>query len=119
VDNTTVPPPPPDFAITCTPSAVSATAGGSATLGCTIRSLNGFASAVALSCLHMVSGVGCSFSPSTVTPAANGTADARLTVSVGLGVAPGSYPIRPQGRVGIVSHNAAITLQVGPPVGRE
>jgi N-acetylneuraminic acid mutarotase len=72
--------PPPDFSVAASPTSVTVTAGQSGTTTVTIALLNGFNSAVSLSCSSgLPAGASCSFSPSTVTPP--GTTSTTLTVT--------------------------------------
>jgi hypothetical protein len=112
VENTVVPPPPPGFTIACTPASLTIDNQSSGTSSCTIRSLNGFASAVGLSCFGvMPAGVGCQFSPSTVTPPANGSVTSTLTVGVGTATA-GTRTIQPQGQAGLLFSRTSLVLNL-------
>jgi hypothetical protein len=62
----------PDFSIAAAPAAVSVAAGASATSTVTVTGLNGFTSAVALTCTGAPAGSSCSLSPSSVTPTSTG-----------------------------------------------
>lgn len=65
------------------PSASSATirAGQSATFNLTVTSLGGFNNAVAFTCSGVPLYASCTFSPTTVTPPANGSASVQMTVT--------------------------------------
>jgi hypothetical protein len=105
----------PDFTISCSPSSLSAAQGGSANSTCTVTSLNGFNSAVSLSCSGLPSGATCSFSPSSVTPPANGSANSTLTVNVSGATPTGTTSFSVNGVSGSLSHGAAMSLTVTGP----
>jgi Bacterial Ig-like domain (group 3) len=69
----------PDFSISAAPPRASVVAGQSTQFMLTVTSASGFANTVVFSC-PPVTGITCSFSPATVTPA-NGSASTRLTVT--------------------------------------
>jgi trimeric autotransporter adhesin len=104
--------PTPDFSISCSPSSLTVTQGLTATSTCTVTSLNGFASAVSLSCASLPAGSTCSFSPSSVTPPANGTANSTLTVSASTTATTGSFTIQAQGTSGATTRSANLSLTV-------
>ena len=85
-------PPPPDFSVSCNPGSLSIPANSNKPATCTVTSINGFNSAVALDCTGLASGVHCGFSPTSVTPPANGTVNSTLTVTVDSNVSGGSHP---------------------------
>jgi Abnormal spindle-like microcephaly-assoc'd, ASPM-SPD-2-Hydin/Beta-propeller repeat len=62
----------PDFSIAAAPATVSVAAGATGTSTVTVTGLNGFTTAVALTCSGAPSGSSCSLSPSSVTPTATG-----------------------------------------------
>jgi len=64
----------PDFSIVASPTTVSITAGQTGTFTLTVTSLNGFNSAVTAACTGNPPGSTCTLTPTSVTPAANGTA---------------------------------------------
>jgi trimeric autotransporter adhesin len=105
----------PDFTLSCAPSSLTAGQGGSANSTCTVTSVNGFNSAVNLSCSGLPSGATCSFVPSSVTPPSGGSANSALTVNVAGSTAPGTTAFQVQGVSGSLSHNAAMSLTVTPP----
>ena len=61
-----------DFSIAAAPTSVSVAAGGTATSTVTVTGLNGFTSAVALTCAGAPAGSTCSLNPSSVTPTSTG-----------------------------------------------
>jgi hypothetical protein len=106
--------PPPDFAVSASPSSLSIAQGGSGTTTVTVGSLNGFNSAVTLSCADLPPGASCAFSPASVTPPANGTGSSTLTVSVGGTTAAGTYSFSAVGTSGATTHSASLSLTVTP-----
>ncbi len=105
----------PDFTLSCSPASLSAAQGGTATSTCTVTSVNGFNSAVALSCTGLPAGASCAFAPASVTPPANGTAASTLTVSVAGSTTPGTYSIQAQGVGGSLTRTSGISLTVSGP----
>jgi hypothetical protein len=102
----------PDFSIACSPSSLSIAQGASGTSTCTVTSTGGFSSAVSLSCSGQPAGVSCSYSPSSVTPPANGSVNSTLTVSVASSTATGSSTFQAQGTSGATTRSANINLTV-------
>ncbi len=105
----------PDFSLSCSPSSLTANQGGSAGSTCTVTSINGFNSAVSLSCTGLPSGVTCGFAPNPATPPGGGSTTSALTVSVAGSVTPGSYNFTAQGVSGALTRTQAIALTVSPP----
>jgi hypothetical protein len=70
---------------------------------------------VALSCAGQPSGVTCGFSPSSVTPPANGSANSALTITVGGSVTPATYNFNVQGVNGSTTRTTPISLTVTGP----
>ena len=66
------------------PASAVINVGGSATFSLSLRSTNLVPGTVSLACGGALSGVSCSFTPSSLTLAANGTASSTLSVSVSL-----------------------------------
>lgn len=79
--NSATPPATPDFKLSATPSTQTITAGQTATFTVTVGSLNGFNSAVSLSCSGQQIGSTCTLSAPSVTPAANGTVTSTVTIA--------------------------------------
>ncbi|MHA2609849.1 MAG: InlB B-repeat-containing protein [bacterium JZ-2024 1] len=107
--------PEPDFSLSCNPSSLSATQGGTATSTCTVQSTGGFNSAVNLSCENAPSGVTCTFAPNPVTPPANGSVNSTLTVNVPGSVQAGNYSFRARGDGGNKTHTFDLSLSVQQP----
>ncbi|HEX9671599.1 MAG TPA: PepSY domain-containing protein [Thermoanaerobaculia bacterium] len=106
--------PTPDFSIACSPSSLTVTQGSNTATTCTVTSINGFSSAVTLSCANLPSGSSCGFSPTAVTPPANGTANSTLTVSATAAAATGSFTIQAQGTSGATTRSTNLSLTVNP-----
>ena len=64
------------------PTSATVAAGSSANFAVALNSTGGFAGQLTLGCSAPPSGMACSFSPSQVSVAANGTASSTLTVNV-------------------------------------
>lgn len=79
-----------DFNISATPQTLTITAGSPANFNVTLGGLNGFNSAVNLSCSGEPAGTSCNFAPAMVSPASGGTATSMLTISTS------ANPYRPQ-----------------------
>jgi len=77
----TTPAPTADFNIAASPSTMAISAGQNATFTVTVGGLNGFNSAVSLTCSGQPINSACSFSPASVTPAGGGTATSMMTIS--------------------------------------
>ncbi len=76
-----VPPPAPaDFTISATPASQTIARGQSGTYTITVTPVNGFNSAVNLSCPNVPASVSCSFSQNSITPS-NGKVTAALTIA--------------------------------------
>jgi uncharacterized protein (TIGR03118 family) len=78
--NATPPPASGDFSIAASPSTLTIAAGKPAAFMVTLGGLNGFSSAVALSCSGQPLGSTCSFSQPSVSPASGGTATSTMTI---------------------------------------
>jgi hypothetical protein len=77
----TTPAPTSDFNINASPSTMTISAGNTASFTVTVGGLNGFNSAVALTCSGQPVNSTCNFSPASVTPASGGTATSMLMIS--------------------------------------
>jgi len=107
----------PSFNISCSPSSLSINQGANGTSTCTVSSTGGFSSAVALSCSGLPSGASCGFSPSSVTPPANGSSNSTLTLSVGGSTSAGVYSVSALGTNGGTTKSSPISLTVTAPAG--
>jgi hyaluronate lyase len=109
----------PDFSFTPPPTAVSVPPGGSNTLNVTLASSLGFGAPVPLAVSGLPPGVTASFSPTSVTPYANGTATATLTIMADASAALGTTTVTVTGTTGTTTHTAhtaAFPLTVTPMV---
>jgi uncharacterized protein (TIGR03118 family) len=70
-----------DFNINASPSTLTISAGQTASFTATVGGLNGFNSAVTLTCSGQPVNSTCSFSPASVTPASGGMATSMMTIS--------------------------------------
>jgi hypothetical protein len=77
----TTPAPTGDFNISALPSTMTISAGQTATFTVTVGGLNGFNSAVNLTCSGQPINSTCSFSPASVTPASGGMATSMMTIN--------------------------------------
>jgi hypothetical protein len=80
VTSTSTPVPVADFQLSASPATQAVSRGSSTTYTLTITPVNGFSSAVALSCPALPAGITCSFDQGSVTPA-SGPVTAKLTVA--------------------------------------
>jgi uncharacterized protein (TIGR03118 family) len=71
----------PDFNISAAPTTLTIAAGQPASFTVTLGSLNGFNSAVSLTCSGQPLGSACSLSPMSVSPASGGMATSMVTIS--------------------------------------
>jgi uncharacterized repeat protein (TIGR01451 family) len=101
-----------DFSVNCNPSLLSLAQGSGGTTACTVTSLNGFSSDVALSCSGQPAGVTFDFSPNPVTPPANGSIISTLTVNVASNASPGSYTFQVVGTDGNLTQTFDLQLTV-------
>jgi uncharacterized protein (TIGR03118 family) len=77
----TTPAPTSDFNINASPSTMTISAGNTASFTVTVGGLNGFNSAVALTCSGQPVNSTCKFSPASVTPASGGMTTSMMTIS--------------------------------------
>jgi hypothetical protein len=71
----------PGFTVTATPSSVNLTPGQFGSINVTVTSQNGFAEAVNLSCSGLPGQSACNFTPTVVTPPANGSIQSALQIT--------------------------------------
>jgi subtilisin family serine protease len=102
--------PPPDFALSATPSTLTAVAGTTATLAATVSPLNGFTGDVSLS----VGGLTPTVSTVTMTPAvvAGGSGTSQIAIATLSTATPGSYSLTVTATAGTLVHTALATLVV-------
>lgn len=107
-------PRPPDFQVSCVPSILTIRQGASGQSRCTVISINGFSGFVtSFSALDLPAGVTAAFLPDFSTPP-NALARSTLTLNVGEGVAPGSYPFKVGATIGEITRFADLLLMVTP-----
>ena len=73
--------PPPTFAFAGSTTSLTVASGSRGTVTLTVTPRNGFDSTVSFACTGLPSGVGCTFSPTTVTPSGTGAVTTQLTFS--------------------------------------
>jgi hypothetical protein len=105
----------PEFQISATPPATVAP-GSSTTSTVTVTGLNGFSSAVALTC-SSGSGVTCSLNPTSVTPSGSTNPTSTLTINTTTSVAVGTYSVTLFGSSEgeLLSIGLTLSVQVLPP----
>ncbi len=108
-----------DFSLSASASPLTFTqgTGGTSNGSVTVTSINAFNSAVALTAAGScgTNSIACTLNPTSVTPPANGSANAALTIAVGTGTAAGSYPITVNGASGALNHSTTLTVVVSAP----
>ena len=105
----------PSFTVGTTSSSFSVAQGDSVAVPVYIVSQNGFSSAVTLSISGVPSGVTASFSPATVTPAANGNVSSTLTLTAASGASVGSSPVVISASTGVATATESATVVVAAP----
>lgn len=107
---------PADFTVSVAPQSLSIAQGSGASTTVTVGSLNGFNSSTSLSISGLPSGVTATFSPTSVTPPAGGSASSTLTLAVSSSASTGSFTVSIGGSSGSLSHSTNLTLTItGPP----
>ena len=108
------PPPVPDFTLGANPTSRTVTAGNSVTYAISATAVNGFNSAVSLTCsAGLPTGATCAFVPSSVTPGGSpGTST--LTISTTAAAVAGVANVTVTGTSGLLTHNIPISLTVNP-----
>ncbi len=102
---------PPDFVLSVSPTALSIDRGSSASVALQLTRSGGFAGDVALALVSPPAGITATFAPASVSGNT-----ATLTLSVGNGVAGGSYALVVQGTgTGVGSRSATLALTVTIP----
>lgn len=95
--------PVPDFALSA-PSSVSVVQGGQVPFDVTLQGINGFSSSITVQVNGLPPGVTATYVPTTGVM--------HISLAVGAGVAPGSYPFAVTGTSGALSHSASLMLVV-------
>jgi hypothetical protein len=114
MEATPAPPTGPNFSVSCAPSVLTVTQGGSAGSTCTVSSTNGFNTVVDLSCSGLPTEVSCAFNPNPVTPPADQTVGSALTVTATTGALPGNFAFQVRGTGGGLTRNANLQVTVNP-----
>ncbi|MFK4088410.1 pre-peptidase C-terminal domain-containing protein [Kribbella sp. NPDC020789] len=102
----------PSYTVSASPSSVSVAPGASATSTISVASSGGFNAATSLTASGLPAGVTASFSPSSVTPPANGNASSTLTLTASATATTGSATVTVTGTSGTSTKTAAIALNV-------
>ena len=100
------------FSLSDSPSSLSIAQSASGASTITVASSGGFNSAVALSVSGLPSGVTASFSPSSVTPSANGSVTSTVTLTASSSAATGTVTLTVKGTSGSLSATSTIALTV-------
>jgi hypothetical protein len=100
----------PDFTISASPSSVTVQQGNNGTSTISTAALNGFNNAITLSASGQPSGVTITFGTNPIP--APGTGSSVMTMAVGAGVTPGTYPITVTGVGGGITHTTTVSLIV-------
>jgi hypothetical protein len=109
------------FTLSASPSTIAVNAGSTATSTITVTSVGGFNSAVALTAAPGPPGVTYGFSPSSVTPAPNGSVTSTLTLTASAGApassCPGNGSFSITGTSGVIAPNITACTTVTPVAG--
>jgi hypothetical protein len=103
----------PDFTTSVAPASETVIAGSVAAYTVSVTAVNGFNSAVTLTCaaLSLPTGASCAFVPSSVTPGAAAVTSA-LSISTSAATPAGTSNVTVTGTSGSVSHNTSVSLTV-------
>jgi subtilase family serine protease len=104
--------PAPSFTIAASPTSLTITQGSSGRSTITITSQNSFSSATTLSATGLPKGVTTSFSPSSVTPRANGSATSTLTLTASSSATTGTATVTVTGTSGSITKSTTIVLTI-------
>jgi len=109
------PAPVPDFTLSAAPASRTVIAGNPAAYTVTVAAVNGFNSAVALTCdsVTLPTGATCVFVPNTVTPGASAATSA-LTITTSAVTPVGTSAITVTGTSGSLTHDTPVSLTVDP-----
>ncbi|MCB1037688.1 MAG: hypothetical protein KDD47_27900, partial [Acidobacteria bacterium] len=105
----------PVLGLACSPSALTAAPGTSASASCILTKAAGQPGPVELRCDGEQPGIACSFSPSTVTPPADVPVTVPLTVQVGSSASPGTHPLTAVARLVQVGNESSSPLALTVP----
>jgi hypothetical protein len=101
----------PDFSVNVTPASQTTAAGGTAAYTATVTAINGFNSAVTLSCSGLPTGASCAFVPPAVTPGAS-PATSALTITTTTATPIATTSVTVTGTAGALTHNKSVSLTV-------
>jgi len=104
---------PQDFTVSAAPASQIVIAGSPAAYTVSVTAVNGFNSAIALTCaaVSLPTGASCAFVPSSVTPGAAAVTSA-LSISTSAATPAGTSSVTVTGTSGSVSHNTSVSLTV-------
>jgi hypothetical protein len=105
----------PNFTLSLNPTSLTVQRGSSGTTQLTITPQGGFTGTVNLSLVGAPSGV--TLSPTSVSVTGSGPVTRNLTVSVGSGVATGTYNLQVRATSGSLTKTAGLSLTVSAPGG--
>ncbi|MGA8428957.1 MAG: S53 family peptidase [Candidatus Sulfotelmatobacter sp.] len=109
----------PNFTISASPSSLTVKQGSNGTSTITITSQNSFSSATALTASGLPTGVTAVFSPTSVTPPANGSANSTLTLTASSTATTGNATVTVTGTSGTLTHSTTIALTVSSSTGAQ
>ena len=106
------------FTVSAGTSSQTVTQGQQASFTLTVQSKNGFHAAVTPAALNLPTGYvasGTKWNPTTVTPAANGSASSTLTIATNSSTTPGTYTVTLQAAAaGYTTQTVPVTVTVNP-----
>jgi subtilase family serine protease len=109
----------PNFTIGASPTSLTVKQGSNGTSTITITSQNSFSSATALTASGLPTGVTAVFSPTSVTPPANGSATSTLTLTASSTATIGAATVTVTGTSGTLTHSTTIALTVSSSTGAQ
>jgi len=101
-----------DFTLSAAPTAMSVTAGGTATSTITTSASGSFNSAISLTATGLPAGAGFTFSPASIGAPGSGSSTVTLTTSSSTPAGPYTITITATG--GSITHTVPVTLTVSP-----
>jgi kumamolisin len=102
----------PNFTIADSPASLSIVQGSNGTSTITVTSKNSFSAATSLTATGLPTGVTAVFSPSSVTPAANGSATSTLTLTASSTATVGGATVTVTGTSGTLVNSTTLALTV-------
>jgi hypothetical protein len=102
----------PSFTLAASPASLTITQGSSGKSTITITSQNSFSSATTLSATGLPKGVTASFSPSSVTPKANGSATSTLTLTASSSATTGTATVTVTGTSSSLTKSTTLVLTI-------